>query len=68
MLHVESALAERGVPAGALQARARAVDEELEDAIGWAQAEPVLDEGDLAAFVYTSSAPSTRRRPRASAR
>ena len=52
VLHVESALAERGVRAAALQAARAAVDADLEDAIGWAQAEQVLDEGDLAAFVY----------------
>ena len=56
MLHVESVLTEQGVQAGALQAARAAIDTDLEDAIGWAQAEQVLDEGDLAAFVYTGSA------------
>ena len=56
VLQVESVLTEQGVQAGALQAARAAIDADLEDAIGWAQAEQVLDEGDLAAFVYTGSA------------
>ena len=56
VLQVESALAERGVPAETLQATRASVDEELEGAIGWAEAEPVLAEDDLAAFVYATSA------------
>ena len=56
VLQVESALAERGVPAETLQATRASVDEELEGAIGWAETEPVLAEDDLAAFVYATSA------------
>ncbi len=54
---VESALLELGVEAELLGAVRDGVDAELEDAIRWAEGEPVVGEGELDDVVYVPHAP-----------